>query len=200
MANLEEPKKIRAFIAIHADAATVAELERVQNNLERGLPSDGIRWAKSEQLHLTLQFLGYIVAERLPEFEKILSDACSQHGPFGLRAETLGCFPDKRKPRILWAGLNGDVEPLENLKRHLDEKLAAVGYVAEKRAFHPHITLARIDHLKIREIEQLGRQLVSYEAVRFGAWRVEKIDLMRSILSPAGAKYSLLKSFGLKAA
>jgi RNA 2',3'-cyclic 3'-phosphodiesterase len=196
--NPDEPeKKIRAFVAIHPDRDTILELERVQAELRRELDSNGIRWAQSGQLHLTLQFLGYIPSSRLVDFEGVMAEAVSHHPAFNLRAEALGCFPNQKKPRILWAGLNGELDLLQKLKSELDQKLTPLGFKPEERAFHPHVTLARIEHLKIREIEELGRQILSYQAVRFGAWRVEKLDLMRSVLSSAGAGYSLLKSFAL---
>jgi RNA 2',3'-cyclic 3'-phosphodiesterase len=197
VSSSESPAKIRVFVAIHPDLATIAELQHFQTILQKSLDSDGIRWARSEQLHLTLQFLGYVERERLPEFEKALAEICSKGAPFQLSAQAVGCFPSERKPRILWAGLAGDLAPLQKMKSALDEKFSALGYVPEKREFHPHLTLARIEHLKLREIEQLGREIVSHQSRRFGVWNVEKVDLMQSVLFPAGAKYSLLKAFSL---
>jgi 2'-5' RNA ligase len=190
-------KTVRAFVAVHPDPATTAELQRVLATLRQRLTFQGIRWMRTEQLHLTLQFLGAIPETRLPEFENALAEVCAGEAPCSLRAIGFGCFPNSERPRILWAGVNGDVVRFREMKSALDGKLSALGYVPEKREFHPHITLARIEHLKLREIEELNREVIADEGARFGAWEVEKVDLLRSVLSPTGATYSLLKSFAL---
>lgn len=190
-------QKIRAFIAIHPDPATVAELGKVQETLREELQSEAFRWV-GDRLHLTLQFLGHLPIDRVSGFERVMAEVCASHPPFQLRARGIGCFPNPRRARVLWAGLDGDLDALRQLKNELDEKLATLGYEPEKRDYSPHLTLARVEHLALREIEQLERQLGCFEAVRFGAWRVEKVELMRSVLSPTGAKYDLLKAISLK--
>jgi 2'-5' RNA ligase len=189
--------KIRAFVAIHPDPATVTEVEHLQAKLKQELDSPGVRWTAIAQLHLTLQFLGYVDRKYLPDFENALAKVCSQIAPFQLGAQGVGCFPSQRKPRVLWVGLNGEVERLAQMKSALDAGFSTLGFVPEERKFHPHLTLARIEHLKLREIETFSRQITANETTRFGAWAVEKVDLMQSILSSTGPKYSLLKAFSL---
>lgn len=198
MSTEAKREKVRAFLAIYSDPGTAAELQRIQQMLARDLPGPGIRWTRPDQLHLTLQFLGHLAIDLIPEVERVSAGACRDIGAFQLRAEGIGCFPGKRKPRIIWAGIGGDLAPLQQLKALLDTALAAVGYVPEDREFHPHITLARVDHVKVRDVEQLSRICGCYHGVHFGQWRVEKLDLMRSVLGSGGARYHLLKSFPLK--
>lgn len=191
------PAKIRAFIAIHPDAEIIAKLEKLQEDLRKRMRTNEVRWARTNQLHLTLQFLAHIETNRLSEFEAVLAQVCSGHTSFQLLCRGVGCFPTEKRPRIFWAGLEGELEPLRRLKEALDRFLAPLGFVPEGRIFHPHITLARLGHLKLKEIELISQQVVSSESVTFGGWKVEKVDLMQSILSPAGAEYRLLRSFPL---
>ncbi len=189
--------KIRAFVAIYPKTTVVGQLESLQNNLRKGFLRGDIRWTRTEQLHLTLHFLGYIKTTQLVEFESVIDTVSGKYPPFQLVAEKLGCFPSQKSPRILWTGLSGDIAILQKIKDDLSVALAPLGYVPEKREFHPHLTLARFGELKRKEMEQLTREIVLHEAKKFGEWRVEKIDLMQSVLSSTGANYRVLRSFSL---
>ena len=173
-------------------------LEGIQKELQHELHAAAIRWTKQEQLHLTLQFLGYIEELRLPEFENAIAHALKDWNGFELRSEHLGCFPSAKRPRILWAGLDGELSPLQQIKANLDKSLSCVGYVPEERPFHAHITLARIGEIRLREAKRLHEALGKYERQVFGTWRVQSIDFIQSSLSPAGARYQILRSFTLR--
>ena len=195
--GVEPSGKVRSFIAIHPGKETSASLVKLVEALRSEITSDRFRWSRPEQLHLTLQFLGYVERPRLADYETVLRYICDQIGPFRLSAEGLGCFPAAKRPRVLWVGLRGDISALQGVKKRLDVAFEPLGYVSEKRDFHPHITVARINEPKRVDIERLRQAIVSYGAKTFGEWRVEKLDLMQSILSPKGATYRVLESFVL---
>jgi len=102
----------------------------------------GIKWQTEAQMHLTLRFLGETSDERLadlkPRLEKI------QQSAFSLHIKGSGIFPNMRSPRILWAGVE-KTEPLRKLQKKVEKQCRAVGFEAEKRSFHPHITLGRVN-------------------------------------------------------
>ena len=193
-----QPKKIRAFIAVYPEPHVVKALEDMVGQLRADFNEEDIRWARPEQLHLTLQFLGHVEPDRLVAFQRVIGEVVIAHPGFHLSAETLGCFPGEKRPRIVWAGLTGETDPLQILKVQLDGALARYGYEPEKRAFHPHITLARIGELKRRDLVRMQLMVAQHKAVHFGAWPVRKIELMQSFLSPKGARYVPLQAFPLK--
>jgi len=188
---------IRAFIAVYPEREVAEKLENVQSLLRQQLADADIRWARPEQLHLTLQFLGHFAPDRLASFEQAIAHSVAGKVSFNLASEGLGCFPSGNRPRILWAGLTGDIPALQQIKTELDASLSALGYEPEKRAFHPHITLARIGEIKRRDVAQFQKEINEYRSKHFGKWHAGEVRLMQSLLSPSGAKYVVLKNFPL---
>src|SRR4051812_11208891 len=103
MAELGE--KIRTFVAIYPPAEIVAELQAAQKQLQKNV-SDDVRWTKPEQIHLTLQFVGYVKRSSLDGFQSALERVSNDTSRFQIRAEAIGCFPNHKRPRIIWAGLS----------------------------------------------------------------------------------------------
>jgi RNA 2',3'-cyclic 3'-phosphodiesterase len=189
---VERPERLRMFVALFPPPELVGTLSRVQDQLGKDLSEGAIRWTRPDQIHLTVQFLGAVASERLEEFKGVISSAAERTAPFTLVARGLGAFPSQKAPRILWAGLEGDLAPLEQLQELVASVMEKSGIPREERAFHPHLTIGRVIHLNFRGAE-LVRKLVSVRVrERFGEWMVKEVQLMRSVLSPAGAKYQVL--------
>lgn len=191
------PEKIRAFLAIFPTETIIAELTTLQKRLENVLSAKAVRWTKPEQIHLSLQFLGNVECNRLTEFEAAIQLAVEGYNVFELRAEKLGCFPNNRRPRILWVGLTGKLNDLQHLKEELDSAFSNVGYVPEKRDFHPHFTIGRVAELTSTDVKHLVHEISRCDSKSFGELNVAEIHLMQSVLSPKGAEYRVLKSFPL---
>jgi len=190
-----EQRPIRAFIAIHPAPHVQTRVEQLQAELRRELTPRVIRWARPDQLHITLQFLGNIERSRLPDFCSAVAAATQQQ--VELRVANLGCFPSALRPRVLWVGVTGQVALLQQLKLRLDEHLQPLGYEPETREYHPHITLARIGPLKPAEREAMQQCIARLGSTDCGSWTVMAVDLMRSHLSPHGARYEVIQSFKL---
>ncbi len=195
MAALE---RIRMFVAVFPPAEVVLQLADAAGSLAHGLSPQAVAWIRPEQIHLTLNFLGDVERARLGEFQRALEAACRRAEPLLVRARGLGCFPSPARPRIIWAGLGGAVEALEGLKRTLDENLAPLGYVPDERAFHPHLSLGRVKRLNAGDRLHLAATLPQWREADFGPWTMQRVDLMQSALSPAGAEYSRIQSFPLQ--
>src|SRR4051794_10239250 len=116
----ELPEKIRAFIAIHLPSELLAGLGELQEQLQSGLPKEAVRWATQSQMHLTLKFLGNIATADASDLKASLQEICAETPRLLLRAETLGCFPSASRPRVIWMGLGGDIEPLQALQSKID--------------------------------------------------------------------------------
>jgi RNA 2',3'-cyclic 3'-phosphodiesterase len=198
--NAEPPaplERMRAFVAIFPSAELVRKLTRIQSVFGAELSNRAIRWVKPEQVHLTMQFLGSIPLAEVGRFEAGVERAARESGPLGLAVKGLGCFPSAKAPRIVWAGLEGDLKPLERLQRLVNEEMGKLGIEREERSFMPHLTLGRVNRLNFREVELVRTLSHARASESFGEWLVKEVRLMRSNLSPAGASYRSLACFEL---
>jgi 2'-5' RNA ligase len=189
------PPTLRAFVAVFPPATLAASLAAEAKKLK--LARGSVRWTSPEQIHLTLNFLGSIPAARLSGFSAAIGAACAQAAPHTLEAAGLGAFPSPARPRIIWAGLRGGVQPLRQLKEALDSRLHPLGYVPDTRDFHPHLTIGRVLRLQPADRDKLRLLIEQFVVRSFGHWPIERVALMRSQLSPSGAKYSELESFAI---
>jgi len=141
-------------------------------------------------LHLTVKFLGAVAEDRIEAIVGALTGAVVGVAAFEAQIEGLGAFPSAARPRVVWAGVTAGAGTMGDLAGRVDEALAALGFTREARPFSPHITLGRV--------RQPGRAPALTEALRgaagrpFGHLRVARASLMRSELSPRGARYTEL--------
>lgn len=186
----------RLFIAIHLPDEVRSRLAEAQRALQSRTSRGVVRWTPVEQMHLTLRFLGDVPEESVPDVIEALYRATLTTASFELSATGLGCFPDLRRPRVLWAGVSGDLDRLHALQELVATETAAWGQ-REDRAFHAHLTLGRFKDGAGREASRLGAELAEEAHHDFGRWRVSEVTLMRSELSPAGARHSVLAEAAL---
>lgn len=168
-------------------AALAAEIARLRSTAR------DVSWIAPDNLHLTLKFLGSVTPDRLAEVEVALARVARGARPFELAVRGLGAFPTSSRPRVLWAGAAAGGEAWTVLAKDVDDALVALGFEREARAYSPHVTLGRVkaprpDPSLAAAIEAGGRH-------DFGLVRVERLELMRSDLSPRGARYSSLGSW-----
>ena len=133
---------VRLFIAVPVPSAVRVELQRARRHFERsGAPR--LRWIRAEAIHLTLKFLGDVPSVRIGVVERELEEICAETQRHALRLTGFGVFGGRR-PRVLWAGLDGAVADTVKLAGAIDVHLAAHGFPLERRDFRPHLTLARV--------------------------------------------------------
>jgi len=146
-------------------------------------------------LHLTLKFLGDVAESRIGAIVDTLKGATSDARVFDAELRGLGAFPSATRPRVVWAGVSEGAHAMVELAGRVDGALAALGFAREGRPFSPHVTLGRV--------RQPGRSQALTEALRdgaeceFGRIRVAGASLMRSELSPRGARYTELAAVRL---
>ena len=177
---------LRTFVALLLPDRVRAGLAAVSSELRA--QTRGLTWVAPDNLHLTLRFLGEVDAAALERVRDAVAVAAAAVAPFSVNLGGLGGFPTGRAPRVLWASVAAGGERVEALFAELEAALVARGIPGESRAFHPHVTLARARDP--RGAKELLRVLGSGPA--FGEVRVEALHLMRSELSPRGARYSVL--------
>ena len=184
----DEPRPVRLFVAASVPDVELKELEERARPLRERLI--GARWAPLSNQHITLKFLGSTPVDKLSEVERVVGDVSARHRRTDLSVTDLGCFPNPRRARVLWAGIRDDAGVLTSLAADMAEELEPLGFRREKRAFTPHLTLARFRYpVPVDEtFLQVGEG---------NEFPLEEIDLFRSHLSPKGARYEVLKSFSL---
>jgi RNA 2',3'-cyclic 3'-phosphodiesterase len=205
---MTDEERFRLFIAVAIPEAVKAKMEAAQAELRRVLPGPNVRWTRREQFHLTLKFLGDVEAARVETLGETIRGACHGFAPLrlrvegvgcfpDLRVEGVGCFPDLRYPRVLWTGVRDETEQLPRLQAKVD--LACRGFTSEEKEerFTGHVTLARIKGISRPEAEALAAVAAGMTERPFGQWTAYKIELMRSELSPQGARHTPLAAIAL---
>lgn len=183
---------MRVFVAVPLDAATITQLKKMQQTLQRSWKSEAVRWVTEDQMHLTLKFFGNVPADQIADLAETIRRIGRDFPPFQLRAERAGCFPDFKRPRVVWVGLSGDLEPLRRLQARVEQETGAWGDHQESRSFQPHLTLGRVKSTRPGDLAPVGEKVQALAQVQFGAWTVGELKLMQSQLSPSGAVYTVL--------
>ena len=189
---------IRSFVAIDLPDSTRDVLREVGERLRRRTPRDSVRWTRVEGIHLTLKFLGDVAEGDLAEIKAALAQVARRHGPFTFTIGGVGCFPNARRPRVVWVGVEEETGSLAALQQDVEESLTPLGFEPEKRAFHPHLTLGRTGRgVRPSDQRQLGEVIATAGVGELDQIRVDSFRLMRSDLRPSGAVYTPLAVFAL---
>jgi 2'-5' RNA ligase len=180
---------IRAFIAVEISPSVLKRITAAADVLRSAIPD--IRWIPPANWHLTLKFLGAIDADQVLSIHNGLERQLSLFPPCTINAKGLGIFPDVKKPRILWVGMDGNA--LVSLAEKVETALAPLGFVREQRAFKPHLTIGRWREGR-RSGPALKEVLEQWRNHDFGSSAVSEVKLFQSILKPGGAQYLPLKT------
>lgn len=194
---MAEDERFRLFIAVAIPQEVKAKIEAAQSELRRALTGPGVRWTRREQFHLTLKFLGDVDAARVQPLEEAIRAACRGFGPLHMRAERVGFFPDSRPPRVVWAGVRDETDQLPRLQQAVDDATRDFTTEPTEERFTGHITLARIKAIRRPEADALGKAAAGMAERLFGQWPACEVELMRSVLSPQGARHTSLATIAL---
>lgn len=174
----------RLFVAVRPPSA----VRDILLDLMEGVPA--ARWVDDEQLHLTLRFIGEVDRHQAADIDAAL--AAVRHPPFDLALAGLGAFERRGEARILWAGV-APHDALHGLHKKIDHALVRTGLEPERRAFHPHITVARFG----RGAPDLRPLLEQAGTLSGASFPVEDFRLYESDLSPQGAVYTVAGRYSL---
>jgi RNA 2',3'-cyclic 3'-phosphodiesterase len=180
---------VRLFIAIEIPAEIRDALTAFIQEL-RGI-APHVKWVRGENLHVTLKFLGHTEPAQLPEIERSLGTIRNAQ-PVTLDFSGVGFFPDERRPRVFWAGMNASAN-LGELAKEVDRQVHLLGFPLENRPFTPHLTLARFEPPGLPA--KLAASIKQNASRRFGGLTASDFHLIESRLKPTGAEYTTLKSF-----
>lgn len=178
--------KFRAFIA--ADISPSNELMDVLGEL-RSSRAD-LKVIRPELLHVTLKFLGDTDEALIEDINSRIRASVADIGPFRIRLAGMGAFPSMSNIRVVWVGIL-DGKDLAEIARRLDASIGELGFERDKKGFVPHLTLARAR--SARNIANVQEILRRNAATDFGEYPIDRILLKKSVLSPQGPTYSVVR-------
>jgi 2'-5' RNA ligase len=178
---IEIPKTMRMELAEHIAY------------LKQDVPTRTVRWVRPEAIHLTLKFLGDVPLDTIDQISATLRQICVEHVPFKVMVSDFGCFPNFRRPRVLWIGVQDLSTRLSDLHGEIEDGLSKLGFEREARRFHPHLTIGRVKRIRDHMVSQrLVTALEDAKIGTIGQLNVNDVSLMKSDLKPTGAVYTRL--------
>ncbi len=172
---------MRSFLALDIPADVVAYLKTVVDRLKAR--TEGVKWVRSEGIHITVKFLGEIEEATAGRIHEALAPVGEQFGPVSAQLGQLDAFPNMRRARVIVVKLKKGVEPIQAIFSDVEDRLADIDVEREKRGLVPHITLGR---RRVPGSFPNGDPLPVEER----AFAVENLTLYKSTLTPGGAIYA----------
>jgi 2'-5' RNA ligase len=182
----------RAFIS--ADIVPNEALVSMLGELERS--RSDLKIVRPQLLHITLKFLGDTDEAVVDDIHDRMRVACQGIGPFRIKLQGMGAFPSMSNIRVVWVGMQ-DGDRLGDMARKLDVSLKELGFERDKKGFVPHLTVARAR--SGRNIANVLEILRRNAATDYGEYIVDRILLKKSVLSPQGPTYSIVREHVLSA-
>jgi RNA 2',3'-cyclic 3'-phosphodiesterase len=182
-------QRVRTFIALDIGQAVRDRIVALQNSLA----STGaeVKWVEKANLHLTMLFLGEVDNRDLMAVSRAVTESVAGHSAIELSIEGTGCFPNMRRPRVVWIGVGKGLEEVRALHKSLEEPLLKLGcYRREERQFTPHVTLGRIRSDK--PMPELAAALEKKQDYQAGETFVREVLVMSSDLSSNGPVYTVM--------
>jgi 2'-5' RNA ligase len=182
----------RLFIALALPAAAKAELNSLVHALRRS--TSDVRWVRSEHVHITMKFLGDVEESRIDSIVQALA-RLHDESSFWFNLSTVGAFPDRENPRVIWTGLGKGRNEIVSLANTVERSMEGVGFPPEARSYSPHITIGRV--------KEPGNFKTLWQRVAATPFESNQIDahevlLIHSSLTKTGPIYTELESFSLR--
>ena len=189
---------LRSFIAIETPVEIQNALAQAAAPLKKILPKPLVRWVAPQNVHLTLKFLGDVSPANLERLAEAINAEAASHTMFSISVGGLGAFPDQRRARVIWMGLEAP-PALAALQHGVDAAAAKLGYPMEQRPFSPHLTIGRVAQTASgADLQFIRNTLESTKVGILGTIRVQAIHIFKSLLQPTGPVYTLLYTLSMK--
>jgi 2'-5' RNA ligase len=189
--------KIRTFIALEMPDPVRRELDEISLRLRKELSRMPLSWVPIDNMHLTLKFLGDTDREQISSLVKILQELTSSVTPIELRLQGLGAFPNPKRARVLWVGVELP-NSVQQLVSYIESQFVGLGFPREERAFAPHLTLARVrGHAESADLLRIQEVLTGVSPVQGASSIANTVTLFQSELKTSGSVYNPLSKFVL---
>lgn len=183
--------KIRCFLAVPVDNSAKENILRWRNQVRQKLPN--ARWVRPENFHITVKFYGELYPDELNWLVNALKAPLTAFSPFELELHGIGVFPDWNRPRVLWVGVRNGLEAMRDLAGIVEAASVGLELPADKRDYHPHLTLARF------RIPPQGKDIdphiLTARENSWGKFTVSEAYMIRSRLTPNGSIYTIHETF-----
>jgi 2'-5' RNA ligase len=179
----------RLFVAVPVPPDALEACRTLIDGVRAGPAGRGARWVRTENLHLTLRFLGATPPERVPAIEAAVRAAAAGRAPFAVTLAAAGAFPSGGRPRALWLGIEAGADDLSAIASALAPPLAALGWPPEGRPFRSHLTVARTDAAPIAAGVAAAQALVAAAVAWRTAFMADRVVLYRSHLGGGPPRY-----------
>jgi RNA 2',3'-cyclic 3'-phosphodiesterase len=179
--------KIRTFVAVPLPENLKRDVDKLIVSLKP--LAEGTTWVKATNLHFTLRFLGDIEASSIPMLKEKIATQIAELSSFAIRLAGLGCFPNIKRPRVIWLGATGEVEQMQFMAQKVEASCIEAGFGPGDKPFAPHLTIGRVKFPS--GLDELMKKLNStvFETDEFA---VEKIVIYKSNLTPRGPIYTTM--------
>lgn len=181
---------IRTFLAIPLPSELRDYLFQLKKPIQN--KEDRINWTRSENIHITLNFLGETDSEHIKDQASGLAKLVANYPTFEMGTMDTGVFPHANNPRVLWVSAAAYNTTLNDFKSDLNNHLKFIGYQLDKRKFQPHITLGRVKSISRKS--SFIHDFLSTDVREFN-FNVDEIRWIKSELTPSGAIYEDLEIF-----
>jgi 2'-5' RNA ligase len=190
---------LRTFIAVELDDELRMNLGLLQDRLRDRVPRRSVRWVRPAGIHLTLKFLGDTPGAKVRDVGTDLVRAAASVPPFTITMGGLGCFPNARRPRVVWVGLQEATGALVRLRDAVEAEVSPLGFPSERRPFRPHLTLGRVQRRATKsQVREIGQAVVAASSTgTVDEMAVGAVSYIKSELRPTGAVYTLLSEASL---
>lgn len=182
-------KRHRLFIALPLSIDVERALGRIIDDLAKS--GAKVKWVDPKNIHMTVRFLGDTNERLIPELKQLIDRAASQTKATHVTINRLGTFPNLKKPRVFWAGLdpNALLEGIIAMAEEIERGVQAVGFEPESKSFKPHLTLARVKYPD--GLDRLCRAIEDYTITPIDV-SLDRLVLFKSTLTPRGPVYDKL--------
>ena len=187
-ASRPQAKPLRLFVAVDVPASVREAVRDAVEPLRERFPK--ARWVPPPNQHVTLKFLGSTGPRLVGWVRQTVGEIAAGHEPFETHVGVLGAFPSERRARVLWVALDDPTDRFVRIAASLDEALA-VEFPREKRAFTPHLTVARFE-----PAVDVG-DLLRSPGIDSDRFLVDRLALYRSHLRRPAPIYEVLAAFPL---
>jgi 2'-5' RNA ligase len=189
------PDKIRSFIAIPISKPIKDSIQSIIHILQQKCPNKSIKWVETNNIHLTIKFLGDSELYNLNHLTKQVHNSLEKMRSFDLAFSKLGAFPSIRNPRVLWVGCQIN-EQITNLYNLIDNICVENGFMSDSKPLSPHITIGRVKNPLSEAVSlQLNDVLTSLKAADLGSQQINNFFLYKSELTRGGPIYSPIDEF-----
>ena len=185
-------KQFRTFVAVEMPEDVQKEFREVQTTLRR--TDAHVKWVEPHNIHVTLKFLGDVAEDHLEGLYQGVTEGVRGIQPFEINLSQLGAFPNFKRPRVIWIGVEAGKEKLVQLQKQVEDSISHHGFPKENRKFSPHLTIGRVK--SPRGVDDLVTtiQETPFESNSIG---IREVVVMKSTLTPEGPIYAPLRRIGL---